>query len=302
MDEVLKGILAMLAEQGAASPQEQTWAQRRAAFETSGLAMALPEEPHDFDSKSLGGIACLRVTPKNPIVGKALLYFHGGGYSVGSSLSHRHLLARIAVDCGITVWSVDYRLAPENSYPAAVIDARAAFKGLLKSTGIDPSNVVLAGDSAGGGLVQALVLSLRDKGVALPAGCALFSPWVDMTASGLSYLSRAEKDPMLSKGQMIDLASLYVDPSQVTEPLASPLFADMAGFPALYIQVGDSEVLLDDSAELVVNARRHGVIANIDVYPDMFHVFQYFWPMLPQARDALKKYASEVRKMLSVPA
>ena len=300
MDDDLADVLRMLVEQQANMPKNLSLEQQRAGFEANGSAMPMPEEPHDIASLVLGGVPSIRITPRDAAVGKAILYFHGGGYVFGSSLSHRHLTARIAVDAGITVWSVDYRLAPENPYPAAIEDALAAFDGLLESEALSATDIVLAGDSAGGGLAQALMLSLREAGRAMPAGAALLSPWVDLRANATSYKTRAAQDPMLTREQLLGLAALYVDPTRAAEPLASPVHAVMTGFPELYVQVGDNEVLLDDSRQLVAKAQDSGVLAHLDVYPHMFHVFQYFWPMLPTARTAVSKLAQEMNRMLAV--
>jgi len=282
-------------------PQDLSLEQQRSAFEEGGLAMPLPDEPHDIVSASLGGIPCMKITPNAATAGKAILYFHGGGYVVGSSLSHRHLMARIAIDAGVTLWSVDYRLAPEHAFPASVDDALAAFSGLCKLESLSPTDIVVAGDSAGGGLAISLILALRDAGDALPAGSVLLSPWLDLTAATKSYVSRASCDPMLTKEQLLDFAGLYLGSSRASGPSLSPIRADLTGLPQLYVQVGDNEILLDDSRQIVIRALKHGVSARIDVYPDMFHVFhvfQYFWPMLPQARDAITRLGGEIQGML----
>lgn len=298
MDDDLQDVLRMLAQQKNNTPQDLTLEQQRLAFEEGGLAMPLPDEPHDFVSVSLGGVPCMKIIPSAATAGKAILYFHGGGYVVGSSLSHRHLMARIAIDAGVTLWSVDYRLAPEHAFPASVDDSHAAFSALCSMEDICPADIVVAGDSAGGGLVMSLILALRDAGDALPAGSALLSPWLDLTASSKSYVSRASSDPMLTKAQLLYFAGLYQGSSQAAEPSLSPIQSDLTGLPQLYVQVGDNEVLLDDSREIVMRALEHGVSARIDVYPHMFHVFQYFWPLLPQAREAIAKLGGEIQRML----
>jgi monoterpene epsilon-lactone hydrolase len=298
LDDDLQEVLRMLSQQKKDTPQDLSLEQQRSAFEEGGLAMPLPDEPHDIVSVSLGDIPCMKITPKAATAGKAILYFHGGGYVVGSSLSHRHLMARIAIDAGVTLWSVDYRLAPEHAFPASVDDGLAAFSGLCRIENLSPADIVVAGDSAGGGLAMSLILALRDAGDALPAGSVLLSPWLDLTASTKSYVSRASSDPMLTKEQLLYFAGLYQGSSQAAGPSLSPIHSDLAGLPQLYVQVGDKEILLDDSQLIATRALGHGVSARIDVYPDMFHVFQYFWPMLPQAREAIKRLGGEIQRML----
>ncbi len=294
----LDNVLAMLAERAAARPADLSVEDQRAGFDTAADMMPLPEEPHEISEETLGGVPARKFVPQNAPADKAILYFHGGGYVFGSSLSHRHLIARLAVDAGVTIWGLDYRLAPEHPHPAALEDALSAYRALLES-GLAGSDIVVAGDSAGGGLAQALILKLRNDDVALPAGSVLLSPWVDLTISAESYTTRKDSDPMVTHQQISELAALYCEPSRNKSPLVSPLFADMKGFPPLYIQVGDHEVLLDDSRQLLAKAQADGVSAALDIYPELFHVFQYYWPMLTQGRDALAKAADEIGKMLS---
>ena len=297
----LDTVLAMLAEQAANTPADLSAEEQRTRFDAGADMMSLPEEPHDISETMLGGIAARQITPKNAAANKAVLYFHGGGYVFGSSLSHRHLIARLAVDSGVRCWGLDYALAPENPFPAGLDDAYAAYQALLNS-GLGGADIVLAGDSAGGGLALALMVKLRDQGSALPAGAVLLSPWVDMTVSSESYQTRKDVDPMVKYEQLAGLASLYSAPEDSKNPLVSPLFADMTSLPPLYIQVGDNEILLDDSRHLLVKAQADGVKAELDIYPDLFHVFQYFWPMLTQGREAAKKAGQRISTMLGLNA
>ena len=216
----------------------------------------------------------------------AVLYFHGGGYAIGSPRSHRHLAAAIAVAAGASALLLDYRLAPEHPYPAAVDDATAAYRWLLDQ-GIAPAHVVIAGDSAGGGLTVATMLALKEAGTPLPAGGVCISPWVDLTCGGESYKTRAEADPIVRRAGVEEMARAYVGATAPRTPLASPLFADLRGLPPLLIHVGDAEVLLDDAVQLAARAKAAGVDATLEVWDQMIHVWHWFLPMLDEAQSAV---------------
>ena len=190
--------------------------------------------------------------------GVTVLYFHGGGYVVGSARTGARLAAELARRGGGRALSVDYRLAPEHPHPAAVQDAIAAYAGLLDS-GADPARVVLAGDSAWGGLAVAALLAARDRGLPQPAACVVFSPWADITRSGASYRGKDSADALFSYDAISWYAGKYVPAGDQSAPLASPVSASLAGLPPLLIQVGSHEVLLDDSLRLAANAARDDV-------------------------------------------
>ncbi len=216
---------------------------------------------------------------------RGVLYLHGGGYVLGSLDTHAELMARVAASCRAPVLGVDYRLAPEHPYPAAIDDALASYEHLIEA-GIKPEAIVLAGDSAGGGLALALLLKLKELGKPMPAGAVLFSPWSDLTGSGDSVQSRGEVDPMISPGMLDPMAELYLSGTSASDVLASPLFGDLAGLPPLLIQVGDHEILLDDSTRLATAAKAAGVATEIEIYAGGFHVFQN-QPHLPESAEAL---------------
>jgi monoterpene epsilon-lactone hydrolase len=220
--------------------------------------------------------------------GTAVLYLHGGGYAVGSPASHRHLAAAVSEAAGAPVLSLDYRLAPEHPFPAAVQDAVAGYRWLLKQ-GIAPGRIAIAGDSAGGGLTVAALLSLRGEGDRLPALGLCISPWLDLTCTAASYESKAEIDPMINLEDVMWFASMYLGKTDPRTPLASPLFADLQGLPPLLIQVGSDEVLLDDSIRLDARAKEAGVDSTLEVWDDMVHVWHLFYPMLKEGRDALSR-------------
>ena len=224
----------------------------------------------------------------------AILYLHGGGYVIGSPRSHRHLAAAIGTSARTRVLLLDYRLAPEHPFPAAVDDAVAAYRWLLDRN-IAPARIVIAGDSAGGGLAVATLLALRDANVPLPAAGVCISPWVDLTCSCGSYATRADVDPIVKRPGIDMMAAAYLGGQDAKTPLASPLFADLRGLPPLLIHVGDDEVLLDDSVQLAQQARKAGVDATLDVWPKMVHVWHWFFPMLDEGHAAIDRIGAFVQ-------
>lgn len=228
-----------------------------------------------------------------------VLYLHGGGYFQGSLATHRRLVAALCRAGSVEGLSVDYRLAPEHRFPAAVQDAVAAYRWLVTAGGYPPQKVVVAGDSAGGGLSLALLLSLRDAGDPLPAGAYLISPWTDLAGTGGSVTTRAGLDPMIDPAGMELTARRYVGDGDLTDPLASPLYADPAGLPPLLLHVGDAEVLLDDTTRVAERATRAGVEVETEVWPEAFHVFQMMAGLLPEADEAVARAGSWIGKILA---
>lgn len=217
---------------------------------------------------------------------RTVLYFHGGGYFFCGLSTHRPVCAYLARTAQARVLSVDYRMAPENPFPAAVHDAVAWWKELLRQ-GTNPQHVVFAGDSAGGGLALACLLSARDQGLPLPAGALLFSPWTDLTCSGDTMKTLAKADVMFNANQLPEAAAIYLNKHPATDPLASPLFGDLHGLPELFILASAHEILLSDSTRLHEKARAQGVSSTLTVRPKLPHV----WPtmlVLPEARRDLK--------------
>ncbi len=214
-----------------------------------------------------------------------LLYLHGGGYVQSSLNTHFELMGRIARSCRCRVLGLDYRLAPEHPFPAALEDALAAYRWLL-AQGMAPARLMIGGDSAGGGLALATLLALREQNLPLPAGAVLLSPWTDLTGSGDSLQSRADADPMLSPEYVTAMAPLYYTTHDPRGPLISPCFADLAGLPPLLVQVGDAEILLDDSLRLAHAARAAGGLVELQEFEAAFHVFHTF-PQVPESVAAL---------------
>ena len=249
---------------------------------------------------SAGGVEGEWISPADAPLDKAILYFHGGGFRIGSVASHRDLIAQIAVASGCRVLAINYRLAPEHRFPAALDDALAAY-GWMLGQGLTPGNVAFAGDSAGGNLVLAAMLALRERGLPLPIAAVLMSPWTDLAATGTSYVTRAEVDPIHQRPMILALAKNYLggqgDPC---DPLVSPLYADLAGLPPLLIQVGDRETVLDDSVMFAELARAAGVDVHLEVWDGMIHVFQMFGAELPEAHRAIASIAGFLNQHLHI--
>jgi epsilon-lactone hydrolase len=227
-----------------------------------------------------------------------LLYFHGGGYFQGSITTHRRLVASLCLAAGVRGLSVGYRLAPEHPFPAAVDDAVVAYRWLTGPGGEDPARVVVAGDSAGGGLTAALLVALRDAGDPLPAGAYLMSPWTDLAATGESLKTRAEADVMIDARDTKRITSYYVPDGEVRNPLVSPLYADVSGLPPLLVHVGDAEVLLDDAVRFADRARVAGVSVELEIWPEAFHVFQMLAGLMPEADEAIAQAGEWMVKRL----
>ncbi|MDP9900967.1 alpha/beta hydrolase [Variovorax ginsengisoli] len=245
---------------------------------------------------AMGALSGEWITAPGADTRRVVLYFHGGGFQVGSVRSHRELMAGISAVGGCRVLGLEYRLAPEHRYPGALEDACTAYDWLV-AQGIDPSDIVVAGDSAGGNLALAALLRLREAGRILPAGAVLMSAWTDMTASGASYVTRAQSDPIHQRPMILAMARNYLGPDgDARDPLVSPLLADLAGLPPLLIQVGERETVLDDSTSFAAKARAAGVDVELEVWDGMIHVFQQFPAELSEAREALAAIGRFLRR------
>jgi epsilon-lactone hydrolase len=238
------------------------------------------------------------VAPNHPARTRCILYLHGGGYVAMSPRTHRSLTSRLAIWSDTSLFALDYRLAPEYPFPAALEDAVAAFRALVTG-GNSPSQIVVAGDSAGGGLALALLIALRDLGERLPAGAVLFSPWTDLAATGQSVIDNNERDALFYGSWMTSLASHYLGTTPATDPLASPLYADLTGLPPLALQASTTEILLDDSRRVTARAVQAGVPARLQLWPNTPHGWQVFAPILPEGRSALRDAAAFIRARLT---
>jgi acetyl esterase/lipase len=270
--------------------------ERRAAMEAGTGALPMPDGT-TVAPVSANSVPCEWVAVGDADVDRTIIYFHGGAYTIGSLNTHRRLVANLSEATGARVLNVDYRLAPEHPHPAAVDDAVSAYSWLLDQ-GASPEHVVLAGDSAGGGLSAATLVAIRDRGLPLPAGAALISPWVDLAFSGGSHDTRVHLDPMCSRESLSPSAGAYLDGLDPKTPLASPVYADLRGLPPLVIHVGDHETLLDDARDLAANAEDAGVEVELWVAPEMIHVWHAFAGLVPESDAALARLAEWIQKRL----
>ncbi len=247
---------------------------------------------------SVGGVPAEWVRMPNVATDRVLLYLHGGAYTMGSHRTHRDLAARLSQASGVQALVLNYRLAPENPYPAAIEDALTAYHWLL-TQGFRPEHIAIGGDSAGGGLTLATLLSLRDAGEKMPAAAILLSPWTDLTASGESLATRVEADPVIKPGDLEPHIAHYLGQGNRDHSLASPALADLTGLPPMLIHVGHDEVLLDDSTRIAQNAQNVGVEVKLKVWEDMWHVFQAYAFMLPEAQQSIGELGAFVKQHLS---
>lgn len=252
---------------------------------------SLKIEPNPVDAN---GIPCEWVLPEDVIPNQVVFYLHGGAYVTRMPLLHRSFLHRLAQESSTQFLMVDYRLAPEFPFPAALADALTAYQWLL-SQGWRPERVMIAGDSAGGGLAMALLLALRDLGLPLPVGAILISPWTDLTGSGESNQTQVEEDVLLDWENLAECARDYAGGEQLTHPWVSPLFGDFHGLPDTLILVGDAEILRDDSTRLAERMRADGAQVELWVEPFMGHVYPAYAP-LPEANRAMKMIADFIVK------
>lgn len=243
---------------------------------------------------SIGAVACEWLVPDGCDDAPILYYLHGGAYLMGSPATHRQMLSYIVREAGVRALLPDYALAPEKPFPAGLHDCLAAYRALLAS-GVDADSIIIGGDSAGGGMAMAVLLSLREAGDDLPIATVLLSPWLDLTASGDSILSRASRDPWFKGDDMKVVARRYCPHGDLKDPLLSPVYADVSGMPAMLIQVGDHEILLSDATRLTENITAAGGQVTLQVWPEMWHVFQFFIRQMPESARAIKGIATYIR-------
>ena len=240
-----------------------------------------------------GGVPAEIFVAPGSVADRVILYLHGGGYVMGSTETHAYLMQNLSRASGATVVGLDYRLAPEHPFPAAVDDACAAYHWLRERH--PSSRIAVAGDSAGGGLTLALLFALRDASVPLPAAAACLSPWTDLAATGESVRARAANDPMVSAGNLTRMASAYLGGQDASTPLASPLHGDFSGLPPLLILVGGREILYDDAIRVAEKASRAGVSVSLTDEPELFHVWPAFAPILPEGQSAVERIGRFLR-------
>jgi acetyl esterase/lipase len=264
--------------------QRLTVEQNRARdAKTARLTRYVPKnvEVERTDVDSLHG-AWIR--PKGADKEKVLLFLHGGGYVTGSISSHLMLCIPMAQTLKMNVFAPEYRLAPEHPFPAALEDALKAYRWLL-AQGYKPADIIIAGDSAGGGLALAVVLALRENHEPLPAAIICMSPWADLTNSGQSHITKADAEVVLKTDVLKEWALCYTDETNLNNPLVSPVYADFHGFPPLLIQVGSEEILLDDARMLADKAKADGVDVTLKVWAGLWHVWPALGDLLPESRE-----------------
>ena len=258
-------------------------------------------ESIEIEKVNIGGISAEWILGPDAQHDQRLLYLHGGFYVAGTLEFFHPLSGRISIASGCSVLLVDYRLAPENPFPAAVDDALSSFRWMLDNgpSGQAPSRkTFIAGDSAGGGLTLATIMALRDAGEKVPDAAVTLSALTDLALTGESIKSRSEVDPMIQNTALLpDIYELNLSGTDPRTPLASPLYGDFSGFPPLLIQVGDHEVLLNDSTRLAEKANSAGIDVKLEVEPKMFHDFQNFAPFLPKAQQAIDRIGEFVRSI-----
>jgi monoterpene epsilon-lactone hydrolase len=275
-------------------PGPQTIAELRANMEEVGRKFA-PPAGVTFAPAEADGVPGEWASPPDADADTVIFYLHGGGYGIGSIASHRHLVGRLAQASAARGFSIDYRLAPEHPFPAAVDDAVAAARWLLQR-GVKPERLVFAGDSAGGGLAIATCLALRDAGDPLPAALVCMSPLTDLAKEGQSMRTLVDLDPMVQPDSSAAYARRYMgEHGDLKTPLASPLYADLRGLPPMLILVGTWETLLDDSTRIGERARAAGVEVDLQVWDEMIHIWPYFADIIPEGREAIARMGDYIK-------
>jgi acetyl esterase/lipase len=253
----------------------------------------------DYLETDAGGVPAIWAVPKACAPNRVIVCMHGGGYVSGSVFTHRKLFAHLAKAVGARALIIDYRLRPEGVHPIPVDDVVAAYRWVLDQ-GVTPDHIAFAGDSAGGGLAITAQLRARDQGLPLPAAAMPISPWFDMEVTGETMLTNDGKDALFNKAWVKDLADGYLAGADPRDPLATPLYADLTGLGPIYIQVGDQELLVDDSRRVATQAEKAGVDVRLDVFPNQQHTFQMMAGRAPEADDAIRRLAQWVRPKLGL--
>ena len=272
-------------------------AQRRRDIDARGLQNRLPADV-TVEPVTANGVKSEWTSTPDADRGKAVLFLHGGGYVIGSLDSHRHLAAESGRAARARTLAIDYRLAPEHPFPAAVDDSLAGYRFLL-ANGVSPGGITIAGDSAGGGLVVAAMLAIRGAGLQQPACGWAISPWVDMEAIGDSMHSKAATDPTVQKAGILEMAKHYLNGADPRSPLAAPIYADLRGLAPLLIQVGAAETLLDDAIRLAQVAGAADVAVDLQIWPEMIHVWHSYYQQLAAGRRAIAAGGEFARAMTS---
>jgi acetyl esterase/lipase len=288
-DAEMVAIRAMLQSR----PRPVGLAERRERLDGLGSGYTLPADV-EVVSADAGGVPAEWTSTPGADRGRVILFLHGGGYMAGSIRSHRHVMAEAGRQARMRTLALGYRLAPEHPFPAALEDALAGYRFLLAS-GLEPANIMLAGESAGGGLALATLITLRDEGTPLPGRVWCSSPWTDLTMSGDTMQTKADVDPLIQKAYLEELAAAYLGRADPRGRLVSPLGADLRQLPPMLIQVGSAETLLSDSLRLAAAAGAADVRVTLQVWPGMIHAWHLFHPQLAEGRAALAEAGAFAR-------
>ena len=253
----------------------------------------------EVEPVKIKNIAAEWLVPKDSFEDRVIIYLHGGSYNAGSLETHRSLAARIGKSSRSPVLNLDYSLAPENPFPAAIDDVLLVYNWLIEDKGYSPNKIILSGDSAGGGLTLTSLLKIRDSNLPLPAAGICLSPWTDLALTGESVKTKAKEEIMLTESEAKQSAEIYANGESLEHPLISPLYADLSGLPPLLIQTGTREMILDDSTRFANKAKKAKVEVVLDLWEGMFHVFQIFGILMPESRKALKKIGEFAESVLN---
>jgi acetyl esterase/lipase len=278
-------------------PRPNGVAERRQRLDEFGGSLGVPQDAR-LEPVEIGGVPAEWSTTPEADVSCAVLYLHGGGYMAGSIASHRYVAVEIGRAARARTLALGYRLAPEHPYPAQLEDTLAAWQ-YLRDQGFAPEKIAVGGDSAGGNLTLALLLALRARGQKLPCCGWLISPGSDLTASGVTMLTKADVDPMIQRPYLLELAGAFAGGKDLGDPSISPQHADLIGLPPLLIQVGSAETLLDDAVQLAGRAGAAGVAVTLEVWPDMIHAFPMFFPRVAASRRATAGAGAFMRQHLA---
>jgi monoterpene epsilon-lactone hydrolase len=285
-------------QEASAAQVPPTLAERRAAFAPGGRLYPVPDDVL-VTEVTAGGVPAHWVTAPGADLGRVLVFLHGGGFQMGSLRSDGELAARLGRASGMRVLFPEYRLAPEHPFPAAIDDVLAAWRWLAAGQDLSARSMAVAGDSAGGGLTVALLVALRDAAEAMPAAAVLMTPTVDLTYSGASMTERADQDPISTPAMLRQFAADYLAGADPKTPLASPLFASLAGLPPLLVQVGTADLLLSDSERLATAAAQAGVDVTLEIGEGLPHVYQLLLGT-PEAAEATGQIGKFLRSTTGV--
>lgn len=293
----MEGVIKLLINNNNTVMKKRVQESRKGLEQLTSL-VKLPKDV-DLEHIDINGMAAVWISSPEVDSNKVVLYLHGGGYILGSLNSHQDIAMRIGRAAKARVLLVDYRLAPEDPFPAAVEDAVKSYKWLIENQKIVPNKIVIAGDSAGGGLTLVTLIKLRDNNINLPAAGVCLSPWTDVALTSESLIRNAKVDPFLKLYDLVFMADLYVGDNDPKNPYISPLYADLHDLPPILIQVGTAESIEDDSVRFAEKAKKAGVDVKLEVFDDMIHVFQAFADWAPEGQDGIDKIGSFIKEKMS---